>query len=197
VKITAHSFVTVTLWLASATACKSQEAPLNVVIPVIDGGTCSAHTDIACVNYLEFKVTRPTSSTSHCVELDFVLTDLCDVAKLADGRELFKLPPDTELPITVEGKRVFPAKSCGLNQCDKIIFRGTTGEGRIGDYIGRPLELVLNMVGSCGLSEDFFPLPDGGTCAQVCRGQSEVVCDQVSNGCLCKSSMDGGQGGID
>jgi hypothetical protein len=183
--------------VAGVSGCKTDQAQLDVVIPVIDGGACSAYTDIACVNYLEFRVRTATASTSRCVELDFVLADLCDVGRLADGRELFKLPPDTQLPITVEGKRVFPAGSCGSNQCDKVIFRGTTGEGRLGDYVGRPLALTLNMVGSCGESEEFFLLPDGGTCAGVCGGQNNVLCDQVAGGCLCRPRMDGGQGGID
>ena len=179
-------------------ACKAQETQINVVIPSIDGGTCSTYRDISCVNYLEFKVTTATASTSRCVEVETPLADLCDVGKLSDGRELFKLPPETLLPITVEGKRVFPAKSCGANLCDKIVFRGaTTGTGRLGDYVGRPLDLALNMVGPCGLSEDFFALPDGGTCPAVCGGESEVICDQIPMGCLCKSHRDGGQGGID
>ncbi len=186
------------LLLALATACKSQETQITVVIPSIDGGTCSAYRDVSCVNYVEFKVTTATASISHCVEVDMQLADLCDVGKLGDGRELFKLPPETQLPITVEGKRVFPAKSCGANQCDKIVFRGTTvGTGSLGDYVGRPLELTINTVGSCGRSEDFFSLPDGGTCAAVCGGESEVVCDQIPMGCLCNSRRDGGQGGID
>jgi hypothetical protein len=193
---TARAAVVVALLLAGASACRNQETPLNIVIPVIDGGACSVHTDVACVNYLEFKVTTATAATSHCVELGQALDNLCDVGNLPDGRELFKLPPETQLPITVEGKRVFPAKSCGKNQCDKVIFRGTTAEGRLGDYVGRPLELAVTMVGSCGESEEYYAL-DGGTCAQVCGGESNVVCDQVSMGCLCKPRRDGGQGGID
>jgi hypothetical protein len=184
--------------LALGGACKTPETRINIVVPpTINGGVCSAFSDIACVNFLEFRVQNATASTSHCVEVETALADLCDVASLPDGRELFKLPPETPLPIEVEGKRVFPATSCGASRCDKVVFRGTTtGTGRIGDYVGRTLELTVNEVGGCGESEDFFYL-DGGTCAQVCGSQADVLCEGVAMGCLCRPRKDGGQGGID
>jgi hypothetical protein len=190
--------VLVAALLGSASACKTPETRINLIVPSIDGG-CGAFADIACVNFLEFRARNSqTTSTNRCVKVDLELTNLCDVASLPDGRELFKLPPETPLPIEVQGKRVFPADSCGSSDCNKIVFRGTTTDiGRLGDYAGRQLDLTLTMVGSCGESEEFFFRPDGGTCAEICGTQTDVVCDGVQNGCLCKSHADGGQGGID
>jgi hypothetical protein len=184
--------------LVFAGACKTPETRINLIVPAIDGGACGTFTDIACVNFLEFRARNQTASTSRCVKVDSELTNLCDVAGLPDGRELFKLPPDTPLPIEVQGKRVFPANSCGSSDCNKIVFRGTTTDiGRLGDYAGRQLDLTLTMVGACGQSEEFFFLPDGGTCAEVCGRADNIICDGVAQGCLCKSGVDGGQGGID
>jgi hypothetical protein len=186
------------LALAVDVACKSKEVQIEIVVPPLNGRVCSTYTDLACVNYLEFTVIGQTTSSSHCVVVPMgALGNLCDVAALAEGRELFSLPPETPLPIEVRGKRVFPAETCGTRQCDKTVFVGQTGSGRIGDYVDRPLELTLSMAGACGQSEEFFTLPDGGTCVDVCGGQSNIICDGVAGGCVCKSRMDGGQGGID
>ena len=177
---------------------QAPETRINLIVPSIDGGGCGAFADIACVNFLEFRARNLTASTSRCVKVDVELTNLCDVASLPDGRELFKLPPETPLPIEVQGKRVFPADGCGSSDCNKIVFRGTTtGVGHLGDYAGRQLDLTLTMVGSCGESEEFFFRPDGGTCAEICGTQSDVICDGVASGCLCTAHVDGGQGGID
>lgn len=190
--------VLVAALLAFAGACKTPETRINLIVPSIDGGGCGAFADIACVNFLEFRARNQTASTSRCVKVDVELANLCDVATLPDGRELFKLPPETPLPIEVQGKRVFPATSCGSSDCNKIVFRGTTTDvGHLGDYAGKQLDLTLTMVGSCGQSEEFYFLPDGGTCPELCGSQADVVCDGVANGCLCKSHADGGQGGID
>lgn len=184
------------LLLACLAACKNQEMQLKILTPPIDGGgACNAYTDLACVNYLEFRVL--SNPPAFCVALDVSLNDLCDVEKLANGSDVFKLPPETRLPIAVLGKRVFPAGSCGSNKCDKLLFRGETGPGFVRDYIGRTLELTIDMAGSCGKSENFFFLPDGGTCVDVCGGESKIVCANVGGGCLCEADVDGGQGGID
>ena len=67
------------------------------------------------------------------------------------------------------------------------------------------IDLPVTVIEPCGLPEQFFFLPDGATCAEVC-GASPVVCDHVQGGCLCKGAprafdggadMDSGQGGID
>jgi len=61
----------------------------------------------------------------------------------------------------------------------------------------------------CGTPEQFFLLPEGSTCAEVCHSPDLLVCDNVAGGCLCKQlpsagelaaqrgRMDGGQDGID
>jgi len=186
--------------LALAGACKAPETQLNLVVPPIDGGACDTFTSLACVNYVEFSVPSATGFTSHCVKVNVQLTNLCDVTKLADGHELFKLSPETPLPISVEGRRVFPAGSCsGPPVCpSKPIFRGSTvAEGRIGDYNGRALDLAINMIAPCGPPEQFFFPPEGGTCAEICGAQSNVICDGVAQGCLCRDPAASGQGAID
>ena len=186
--------------LALAGACKAPETQLNLVVPAIDGGACDTFTSLACVNYVEFSVPSATGFTSHCVKVNVELTNLCDVTKLADGHELFKLSPETSLPISVEGRRVFPAVSCdGPPDCpSKPIFRGSTvAEGRIGDYNGRTLDLTINMIAPCGPPEQFFFPPEGGTCAEICGAQANVICDGVAQGCLCRDPMSSGQGPID
>ena len=120
---------------------------------------------------------------------------------------MFKLSPDTPLPITIEGLRVYPATGCNSSSDARRaeIFSGTTvTEGQIGDYKDRVIDLPVTVIEPCGLPEQFFFLPDGATCAEVC-GTSPVVCDHVQGGCLCKgpprastaAPMDSGQGGID
>ncbi len=181
-------------------ACKAPETQLNLVVPPIDGGACDTFTSLACVNYVEFSVPSAIGFTSHCVKVNVELTNLCDVTKLADGHELFKLAPETALPISVEGRRVFPAVSCdGPPDCpSKPIFRGSTvAEGRIGDYNGRALDLAINMIAPCGPPEQFFFPPEGGTCAEICGGQGNVICDGVAQGCLCRDPGASGQGAID
>jgi len=186
--------------LALTGACKAPETQLNLVVPPIDGGACETFTSLACVNYVEFSVPTATGFTSHCVKVNVQLTNLCDVTKLADGHELFKLSPETPLPISVEGRRVFPAGSCsGPPACpSKPIFRGSTvAEGHIGDYNGRALDLAINMIAPCGPPEQFFFPPEGGTCAEICGAQSNVICDGVAQGCLCRDPAASGQGAID
>src|SRR6185503_1958948 len=106
-------------------------------------GACEAVTDLGCVNYVQFTVNDSTGFSSHCVKVDKRLDNLCDVAKLADGRELFKLPPETRLPIGLAGMRVFPATGCDLQACaPRILFSGETAGGHLGDYAGRDIELA-------------------------------------------------------
>jgi hypothetical protein len=182
---------------ALAAACRTREAELKLTVPPIDGGACDAFDSLRCVNYLEFSVQTPGGFTSQCVQVR-ALANLCGVANLANGGELFRLPPETELPITVVGKRVFPATGCDSPPgCEKIVFSGSTiGVGRIGDYADRTLEIAIDMYRPCGLPEQFYYLPDGGTCQGLC-GPQFVICAGVQGGCLCANPMAGGQGGID
>ena len=129
--------------------------------------TCEQQTSIKCVNYLQFTVGTGEFS-SGCTKVEVVLDDLCDLAKVAAGQELFKLPPETPLPITIEGLRIFPAIGCSsIQECTpRKIFSGTTvggggRPGRIGDYAGGVLELPVKVNEACGLPEEFFPLPEG------------------------------------
>jgi hypothetical protein len=198
--------------LALACGCKQPEAQLRLQFPVdvdagADAGACEQQTSLRCVNYLQFTAGRDESS-SHCSRVEVSLANLCDLAKVAQGQEVFKLSPDTPLPITIEGLRVYPATGCSsTSECPpRRIFSGTTTlDGTIGDHRGQVIDLPVKVIEPCGLPEEFFSLPDGGTCAAVC-GTSPVVCDHVQNGCLCKGRpgsfdggqpMDGGQDGID
>jgi hypothetical protein len=191
--------------LALSAACSERQARIELTFPdAPDGGTCAQQTDIRCVNYLEFSAGDNQSGfTSQCVKVDVAIGDLCDVAKLADGQELFKLSPGTSLPIRVEGKRVFPATSCNSGDCPaRTIFSGqTAATGTIGDHAGETLEIPLAVVHPCGFPEQFFFLPPGRTCAELCGGTDLLVCDGVQGGCLCldqsATSMNSGQGGID
>ena len=188
--------------------CKQPEAQLRLQFEGgsdagADAGSCHAQTSLKCVNYLQFTAGSGEFS-SRCTRVEVELNDLCDLAKVAEGQEVFKLSPDTPLPITLEGLRVYPATGCNSSaECPpRKIFSGTTvSEGHIGDYRDRVIDLPVTVLQPCGLPEQFFSLPDGGTCEEVC-GIGLVVCDQVQGGCLCKGSpgqhaMDGGQGGID
>jgi hypothetical protein len=189
--------------LALPAACSERQARIKLTFPdAPDGGSCAQQTDIKCVNYLEFSAGDNESGfTSQCVKVDVAIGDLCDVAKLADGQELFKLSPGTSLPIRVEGKRVFPATSCNSGDCPaRTIFSGATAvTGTIGDHAGETLEIPLAVVRPCGFPEQFFFLPPGRTCAELCGGTDLLVCDGVQGGCLCldQSAMNSGQGGID
>jgi hypothetical protein len=189
--------------LALPAACSERQTHLKLTFPGgPDGGTCATQTDIKCVNYLEFSAGDNVSGfTSQCVKVDVAIGDLCDVAKLAEGQELFKLAPGTSLPIRVEGKRVFPATSCNSGDCPaRTIFSGQTdATGTIGDHAGETLEIPLTVVHPCGVPEQFFFLPPGRTCAELCGGTDLLVCDGVQGGCLCldQSAMTSRQGGID
>ncbi|HXU03727.1 MAG TPA: hypothetical protein VN903_22330 [Polyangia bacterium] len=200
--------------LLLAAGCKQPQAQLRLRFPVdadagVDAGACYQQTSLKCVNYLQFTAGRDESS-SHCNRVEVELGDLCDLAKVAEGQEVFKLSPDTPLPITIEGLRVYPATGCSSTAAcpPRRIFSGTTVlEGKIGDYRDGVIDLPVTVIEPCGVPEYFYPLPDGGTstCEQVC-GASPVVCANVEHGCLCRGdpatgnaarAMDGGQGGID
>ena len=182
------------LALVIGAGCKQPEAQLKLVFPpggdggAPDGGLgCESQRNLRCVNYLQFTAGRDEFN-SRCTKLDVSLGTLCDLGKAATGQEIFKLPPETPLPIRLEGLRVFPALDCRVSECaDKIVFSGTTvGEGKIGDYVGRVLELAVTVNEPCGPPEQFYPRPDGGTCQEICSPKP-VVCDNVAGGCLCEA----------
>ena len=107
-----------------------------------------------------------------------------DLAKVAAGQELFNLPPETPLPIKIEGLRIFPAIGCSsIQECTpRKIFSGTTvggggRPGRIGDYAGGVLELPVMVNEACGLPEEFFRFPRAAParrCA-ACRRSSATT----------------------
>jgi hypothetical protein len=185
-----------------------------------DAGACGAQTNIRCANFIEFTAGTalvPGGFRSQCSPIDFPLTNLCDVAMLAQGQELFQLSPDTQLPIHVEGKRVFPVTGCNSGICPpKTIFAGETAEKDqpISAFEGQVLEIPITLVKPCGSPEAFYFLPEGKTCAELCGNADNVVCDSIQGGCLCAghptpadiaarqaaaaaAAADGGQGGID
>lgn len=188
-------------------ACSERQTRLKLTFPRTDAGACQDQTNIKCVNYLEFTAGDDVDGfRSGCTRVSVSLENLCDVSKLAEGQELFSLSPDTMLPITLSGVRVFPAVGCSAGDCpSKKIFGGMTAEtGRIGDYAGQTLEIPVTLTQSCGMPESFFFLPEGSTCDDLC-GVGNVVCDHVQGGCLClglpsaadlaarQGAIDGGQ----
>ena len=169
--------------LVLAYGCKQRETQLKLQFPGSgDGGTGDQQTSIKCVNYLQFTV--GTGEFSSCTKVEVVFDDLCDLAKVAEGQELFNLPPDTPLPITIEGLRIFPAIGCGSIQActPRKIFSGTTvgGDGRpgrIGDYAGGVLELPVKMNEACGLpgSSSRFPRAAPARRFAACRRSSATT----------------------
>jgi hypothetical protein len=197
--------------LALLTACKERQAQIRFTFPGsadggVDGGAggCSGQGSLRCVNYLQFS-TGNGGFSSGCAPVDVALENLCDLARLAEGQELFKLPPETLLPIRVAGVRAFPADSCIAGTCSsRTIFSGATAESGvpIADYAGRILEIPLTLNMPCGIPEEFYLLPEGSTCTQVCHSPELLVCDNVAGGCLCKhlptaDEVASRQGGID
>jgi hypothetical protein len=193
--------------VALLAACSERQTHLKITFDVPDAGACDQQTNIKCVNYLEFTAGDDVSGfSSSCTRVDVSLDTLCDVAKLAEGQELFKLSPDTKLPIRLAGIRVFPAVSCNAGECpSKTIFSGATAEtGTIDQYAGQTLTIPVTLTQLCGPPEAFFFLPAGSTCTDLC-GAGNVVCDHVQGGCLCngfpsaadlaarQGGMDGGQ----
>jgi hypothetical protein len=188
-------------------SCKERQTQIRLTFPnAPDGGTCAAQTNIKCANYIQISAGTGKGFRSECTPIDVALTNLCDLADLARGQELIKLSPDTVLPLVLEGQRVFPATSCNSGVCPaKTIFRGETAEqGPIANFEGQVLEIPVTLVRSCGIPEQFFFLPEGRTCTELC-GAGLVVCDGVQGGCLCldpeahptAGAMDGGQDAID
>lgn len=184
------------LLVASLCACAPSRAELSVTFPAADGGLCEAQTDLRCVNFLRFTVHDSDGFTSRCIKVDQKLANLCEVSKLAEGQELFKLKPDSQMSIKIEGLRAFPAISCdSQNGCGpRIIFSGQSRSVRIGDVAGGSLEIPVEMDKGCGPPESFFFISQG-TCPQLCGSQELVACDfstpvdgGVSGGCLCKST---------
>lgn len=180
--------------LALVAGCRSPRSSLQVVIAG-DAGTCepmdagadagASNSQLHCVNFLQFRVDDGRSFSTYCVKLEKRLETMCDLAKIADGRELFKLDPDANVSISVQGLRVFPATSCDRDAvCPaREIFAGNTGAVRIEDTVGGSIELPVAMTKDCGLPEVYYPKPSGMTCESVCR--TKVVCD-FQGGCLCE-----------
>jgi hypothetical protein len=189
--------------LALLAGCDEKQTQIRIKFDVPDAGACGDQTNIRCANYIEFSAGDATGFRSQCTRIDVTLTNLCDLALVAEGQELFKLSPDTQLPIRLEGKRVFPATSCNSGVCPaRTIFEGATAEsGPIGNYAGQVLEIPVTVLQPCGMPESFFFLPEGSTCEQLC-GAGQVACDGVQGGCLCEglpsaSDIASRQGGID
>src|SRR5262245_7253890 len=77
--------------VAPLAACSERETHLKITFDVPDAGACDLQTNIKCVNYLEFTAGDDVSGfSSSCTRVDVSLDTLCDVAKLAEGQELFK-----------------------------------------------------------------------------------------------------------
>ena len=168
-----------------ACGCRSSEAALEIGFGD-DAGTCAEVTDLSCVNFLRFSVDDGEGFSTHCVRVTQGLASLCELASLADGRELFRLEPDREVEIKVEGLRVFPATSCEADGCQRrILFKGQTAKVRIGELAGQSIPLVVSMQEPCGAKEQFFPLRQGQTCAEIC-GVDLLICG-IEDGCLCKA----------
>jgi hypothetical protein len=193
--------------LALQSACSDRQTRIKLTFPNTDGGACQEQTNIRCVNYLEFTAgDQEHGFSSQCTRVQVSLDTLCDVGKIPDGQELFKLSPGTMLPIRLAGIRVFPATSCAAGECPpKQIFAGETSEtGTVGDYIGQTLTIPVTLTMPCGPPEQFFFVPPGSTCTDLC-GVGNVVCDNVQGGCLCngfpsaadlasrQGAIDGGQ----
>jgi hypothetical protein len=189
--------------LASLGGCQQRQTQIRLKFDVPDAGACADQTNIKCANYIEFSAGDEHGFRSQCTRIDITLVSLCDVGRLAEGQELFQLSPDTQLPIRLEGKRVFPATGCNSGVCPpRTIFSGETAEaGPIGNYAGQVLEIPVTVHQPCGMPEAFFFLPEGSTCEQLC-GVGQVACANVEGGCLCEglptpADIASRQGGID
>lgn len=164
-----------------AAGCRASETQLAIRFE----GACEAQKDLSCVNYLQFTLEDEKGFSTECIKATQSLSTLCDVAALADGRELFRSDPDALVRVEVKGMRVFPATSCDVqNACPpRVIFSGVTEERRASDLAGSPFPLTIKLVEPCGAKEQFWP---GATnCAAIC-GAGNVVCDGISGGCLCR-----------
>lgn len=168
-----------------AGGCRSSEASLEIGFGD-DAGTCAQVTDLSCVNFLRFSVDDGSGFTTQCVKVTEQLTSLCDVAELGSGQELFRIDPDKQVQFKVEGLRVYPATSCEAEGCQRrILFTGVTQTFRMGDRAGQSIPLVVTVNEPCGGREEYFPLPGGMTCDDIC-GHGSTVC-QIEDGCLCKA----------
>ena len=167
-------------------ACRPQQMELTIVL----GDAGCPPVNLKCVNFLQFS----SGFSTHCIQLTEgeTLDTLCDLQKVANGQELFKLSPDTELIIEMKGLHVYPATSCDYDvTCPpRIVFKGSTGSQsvRVGDLAGGAVPLQVVMVAPCPAgSEQWYrpPRPDE-PCSAVCY-PGEVECDGVQGGCLCFS----------
>ncbi len=182
----------------AAAGCHSPQADLNIMLAG-DGGTCASPdagvddagaplSDLHCVNFLQFRVDDGTSFSTYCIKLEKRLETLCDLANVADGRELFKLDPSAGVTISVQGLRVFPATSCDIDAvCPaREIFSGDTGAVRVKDLAGKPVDLPVAMTEPCGAPEVYFPKSSDESCDSICGTAAKAVCD-LSSGCLCRN----------
>lgn len=185
-----HSALTALLVLVAGCGRPSVDVAIVTDIPY-DGGVaaCSEFADLRCVNFLAFDLLDVQSGEilGHCVRVTAPLDDLCEVAELATGAEVFRVDPDEEVRLSVRGLRVYPATSCQtLAGCPaRELFTGQSGAVRLGDLPDGRLELPLDSAAACGPREEFYPRPEGRTCDQICGGTDRVVCDGLAGGCLC------------
>ena len=180
--------------LALAGACKAPETQFYLVVPPLDGGRVRHVHRLACVNYVEFSV--PSADRVHQPLRQGQRRARDSVRRhQAGGRpravQAVARPVAADSP--AQGRRVFPAVKAAMVRRTarrSPIFRGSTvAEGRIGDYNGRHLDLTINMIAPCGPPEQFFFPPEGGTCAEICGAQANVICDGVAEGCLCPGTL--------
>lgn len=189
--------------LALAAGCRSPQADLRIVLAG-DGGTCdlpdageadagvasdagASNSQLHCVNFLQFTVDDGSSFSTYCIRLEKRLETLCDLASVADGRELFKLDPNASVTISIQGLRVFPATSCDRDAvCPaREIFAGGTDQVRVQEAAGKSIDLPVAMSSPCGPKETYYPKLSGRTCESICKTAAKVVCD-LPGGCLCK-----------
>ena len=123
----------------SRAGCKQPEAQLRLQFPVdvdagADAGTCHQQTSLKCVNYLQFTAGDGAGSAATARASRSRWTTCAISAKVAEGQEVFKLSPDTPLPITTRGTARLsrrPAATRRASARRAEIFAGTTVmEGR-------------------------------------------------------------------
>ena len=125
--------------LVLSTACKERQTQIRFTFPGgSDGGADARRRWLPGADRTQVRQLPPVlrwqrdGFRSGCAPIDVVLGNLCDLVQLAEGQELFKLPPETMLPIRVAGVRVFPAVSCKAGTCAaKTIFSGATVESGV------------------------------------------------------------------
>lgn len=174
--------------LLGAAACARPQLQLTPVFEVTtDAGVpleCAAFADLACVNFIKFQIEEEGNLTppTDCITVDQRLTNLCDVAQLARGTEIFRYDLDARVKVKMWGLRVFPATSCEIvPECPpRSLFDGATEEfdlDRSGDV---PLRITFAQ--GCGAKEVYRPR-GGRDCFTVCDF-TEPRCE-LRDGCVC------------